>query len=127
MGLLHYLSGCHCHHQTVNANASNALGSNWYNAAPYVMPLANTPPNLPAVMSATGAKAFTLAFVLANGGCTPAWTGDAGMDNVSSDTQVAAIISSIRSAGGDVVVSFGGYGGTKLGESLRKCFGHRCG
>ena len=100
-----------------NAHAANALGSNWYGAAPYVMPLANTPPNLTTVMSATGAKAFTLAFVLANGGCTPAWAADAGMDNVSSDTQIAPIISAVRSAGGDVVVSFGGYGGTKLGET----------
>ena len=100
-----------------SAKAASALGSNWYGAAPYVMPLANTPPSLTTVMSATGAKAFTLAFVVANGGCTPAWEADAGLDNVSSDTQIAPIISAVRSAGGDVVVSFGGYGGTKLGET----------
>ncbi|MBA2392512.1 MAG: RICIN domain-containing protein [Ktedonobacteraceae bacterium] len=100
-----------------NAKAASALGSNWYGAAPYVMPLANNPPGLTNVMSATGAKAFTLAFVVANGGCTPAWESDAGLDNVSSDTQVAPIINGVRSAGGDVVVSFGGYGGTKLGET----------
>lgn len=100
-----------------SAKAANAIGTNWYNAAPYVMPLANTPPNLTTVMSATGAKAFTLAFVVANGGCTPAWEADAGIDNVSSDTQVGPIINAIRAAGGDVVVSFGGYNGTKLGET----------
>jgi chitinase len=85
-----------------------------YGAAPYVMPLDNNPPDLPTVMSQSGVKAFTLAFILANNGsCTPAWDGTA---NVSSDTQVAGIINSIRNAGGDVVVSAGGYGGHKLGE-----------
>jgi chitinase len=68
-------------------------------------------------MSATGAKAFTLAFVVANGGCTPAWETDTSLDNVSSDTQIAPIINAVRAAGGDVAVSFGGYGGTKLGET----------
>ncbi len=103
--------------RTFAAKAAPSVSSNWYNAAPYVMPLANNPPSLTSVMSATGAKAFTLAFVLANGGCTPAWASDAGLDNISSDTQVAPIINAIRAAGGDVVVSFGGYGGTKLGET----------
>ncbi|GHO47066.1 chitinase [Ktedonospora formicarum] len=97
--------------------ASSALSANWYNAAPYVMPLANNPPSLTSVMSATGAKAFTLAFVVANGGCTPAWETDSGLVNVTNDTQIGPIISAIRAAGGDVVVSFGGYGGTKLGET----------
>jgi chitinase len=99
------------------AKAATAIGTNWYNAAPYVMPLANDPPDLTTVMSASGAKAFTLAFVVANGGCTPAWETDSGLDNVSSDTQVGPIIDAIRAAGGDVVVSFGGYNGTKLGQS----------
>lgn len=97
--------------------ATNALGTNWYGAAPYVMPLANTPPNLTSVMSASGAKAFTLAFVVADNGCTPAWEADSGLVDVSSDTQMGPIINAIRAAGGDVVVSFGGYGGTKLGQT----------
>lgn len=99
------------------AKAVSLISNNWYNAAPYVMPLANNPPSLTSVMTASGAKAFTLAFIVANGGCTPAWESDAGLDNVSSDTQVAPIIDAIRAAGGDVVVSFGGYGGTKLGQT----------
>lgn len=97
--------------------AAAAFSTSWYNAAPYVMPLANNPPNLTSVMSASGARAFTLAFVVANGGCTPAWETDAGLDNVSGDTQIGPIINAIRSAGGDVVVSFGGYNGTKLGQN----------
>jgi len=99
-----------------SAKAASALSASWYNAAPYVMPLANTPPSITSVMSATGAKAFTLAFIVADGGCTPAWEADAGLDDVSSDTQVAPIINAIRAAGGDVVVSFGGYNGNKLGQ-----------
>jgi chitinase len=99
------------------ARAAGALGANWYNAAPYVMPLANNPPSLTTVMSASGAKAFTLAFVVADSGCTPAWETDGSLDDVSADTQVGPIISAIRAAGGDVVVSFGGYGGTKLGQT----------
>ena len=42
---------------------------------------------------------------------------NAGLHNISSDTQMAPIINAVRAAGGDVVVSFGGYGGTKLGET----------
>ena len=91
------------------------LTSNWYGSAPYVMPLDNNPPDMSAVMSATGQKAFELAFILApnGGGCTPTWGGTAP---VSSDTAVASLISTIRAAGGDVSVSIGGYGGTKLGQ-----------
>ena len=97
--------------------ATSALSASWYNAAPYVMPLANNPPTLTDVMSASGAKAFTLAFIVADSGCTPAWETDAGLDDVSSDTQMGPIINAIRAAGGDVVVSFGGYNGTKLGQT----------
>ncbi|HEY3611594.1 MAG TPA: hypothetical protein VGL06_29130, partial [Pseudonocardiaceae bacterium] len=56
---------------------SNALSGNWYGAAPYVMPLDNTPPDLSQVMAATGQKSFELAFVLDGGGCTAAWDGTA--------------------------------------------------
>ena len=97
------------------ATASAAtLSASWYAQAPYVMPLSNNPPSLPAVMSATGEKAFMLAFILANGSsCSPAWDG---VSPVSSDTAVGNVINGVRSAGGDVSVSIGGYGGTKLGQ-----------
>ena len=94
--------------------AATTLTPSWYAQAPYVMPIDNNPPDLTAVMSATGEKAFMLAFILANGSsCSPAWDGTAP---VSSDTAVASMISGVRSAGGDVSVSIGGYGGTKLGQ-----------
>jgi chitinase len=115
IGLLLVLLTAIVYSRTFAAKAASP-SSSWYNAAPYVMPLANTPPSLTSVMAGSGVKAFTLAFIVSNGGCTPAWESDAGLDNVSTDTQVAPIINAVRAAGGDVVASFGGYGGTKLGE-----------
>ncbi|MGW1894570.1 carbohydrate-binding protein [Streptomyces sp. NPDC002004] len=96
--------------------AADALGNRWYAAAPYLMPLDNNPPNAGAIMDATGLKAFQLAFVLApnGGGCSPTWDGTAP---VSSDTAVAGVVDGIRAKGGDVSVSVGGYGGTKLGQT----------
>jgi chitinase len=89
-------------------------GSANLNAAPYVMPRDNNPPDITTVINATGVKAYTIAFILANGSsCSPAWDG---VDPISSDTVVAAYINKIRQAGGDVVPSIGGYGGTKLGQ-----------
>jgi chitinase len=101
----------------IQANSANAaLSSNWYASAPYLMPFDNSPPDPVAVMSATGQKAFQLAFILApnGGGCSPTWDGTRA---VSSDTEAANLISRIRAAGGDVSVSIGGYGGTKLGQT----------
>src|SRR4051794_39563531 len=101
----------------INAqSASAALTSNWYASAPYLMPFDNSPPDAVAVMNATGQKAFQLAFILApnGGGCTPTWDGTRP---VSADTEAAGLISRIRANGGDVSVSIGGYGGTKLGQT----------
>jgi chitinase len=98
------------------ALSSNALSNNWYASAPYLMPVSNNPPDPTVVMAATGQKAFQLAFILApdGGGCSPTWDGK---NAVSSDTAVAGVIGKIRAAGGDVSVSVGGYGGTKLGQT----------
>jgi chitinase len=90
-----------------------ALGANWYESAPYYSTLDSSAPDLGQVMAATGQKAFEMAFILAGGGCTPAWDGT---DPVSSDTQVGSVISEVRNDGGDVIVSAGGYNGTKLGQ-----------
>jgi chitinase len=101
----------------IQANSANAaLSNNWYASAPYLMPFDNSPPDAVAVMNATGQKAFQLAFILApnGGGCSPTWDGTRA---VSSDSEAANLISRIRSNGGDVSVSIGGYGGTKLGQT----------
>jgi chitinase len=98
------------------AASAATLTSNWYASAPYLMPFDNSPPNPVDVMNATGQKAFQLAFILApnGGGCSPTWDG---LHAVSSDTVAADMIANIRANGGDVSVSAGGYGGTKLGQT----------
>ncbi|MFB9907408.1 chitinase [Allokutzneria oryzae] len=63
------------------------------------------------VMRTTGVQAFTLAFILSDGGCNPKWDGQRELTGPD-----AAKIEKIRSAGGDVVPSFGGWAGNKLGE-----------
>jgi len=96
------------------AHAATApLTANWYESAPYYYTLDSAAPDPGQVMSDTGEKAFLLAFILADGGCTPAWDGT---DPVSSDTQVAAVINEVRADGGDVGASEGGANGTKLGQ-----------
>ena len=64
------------------------------------------------VMSETGVKWLTLAFMLSDGGCTPKWDGSRALTGGSDQSAIDAI----RSAGGDIVVSFGGWSGNKLGE-----------
>ena len=99
---------------SARAATASALTGNWYESAPYYSVLDSAGPDLGTVMSATGQKAFDMAFILADGGgCTPAWNGT---DPVSGDTQVAAVINEVRADGGDVTVSAGGYNGTKLGQ-----------
>jgi chitinase len=93
---------------------TTALSDSWYESAPYYSVLDSDAPDLGTVMSATGQKAFDVAFILADGSsCEPAWNGT---DPVSSDTQVSSVINEVRSDGGDVIVSAGGYNGTKLGQ-----------
>jgi chitinase len=87
-----------------------------YASAPYLMPFGNSPPDPVTVMEATGQKTFQLAFILApgGGGCTPTWDGTR---KVADDKDASALIEKIRSNGGDVSVSIGGFGGTKLGQT----------
>jgi hypothetical protein len=62
-------------------------------------------------MKATGIRRFTLAFIVSGGTCQPVWDNGDPVDGASEE----AAIRGIRSAGGEVTVSFGGNGGTKLG------------
>ncbi|MEV0720165.1 cellulose binding domain-containing protein [Asanoa sp. NPDC050611] len=81
-------------------------------AAPYIYSWGNVP-NVNTVMSATGIKWFTKAFVLSGGGCSPAWDGNRPINSAGDAQQIAAI----RSAGGDVIPSVGGWSGNKLGPN----------
>jgi chitinase len=104
----------HGHAKAGVVQQATALSDSWYESAPYYSVLNSDAPDLGTVMSATGQKAFDMAFILADGSsCEPAWNGT---DPVSSDTQVASAINEVRGDGGDVIVSAGGYNGTKLGQ-----------
>ncbi|MEU0429658.1 alpha-galactosidase [Streptomyces canus] len=80
--------------------------------APYEYLGWGNPPNPTSVMSATGVKWFTLAFILSDGGCNPKWDGSRPLAGGTDQSRIDAI----RSAGGDVMVSVGGWSGNKLGE-----------
>jgi len=67
------------------------------------------------VMAATGIRGVTLAFILTHGVCNPEWDGSRPLLGGSD----AAAIEAIRAAGGEVVVSFGGWSGAKLGVSCK--------
>ncbi|MER8012654.1 chitinase, partial [Streptomyces sp. NPDC094149] len=81
-------------------------------AAPYEYLGWGNPQKPTDVMAATGVKWFTLAFMLSDGTCNPKWDGSRALTGGSDE----AAINSIRGAGGDVLVSFGGWSGNKLGE-----------
>ncbi len=55
----------------------------------------------------TGQKFFTLAFIIADASNNPAWYGQIPMADNFYSNQIATI----RSRGGDVIISFGGEGG----------------
>lgn len=82
-------------------------------AAPYLFLGWGDPQDATAVMSETGINAFTMAFVLSSGGCTPAWDGTRPLTGGTDE----ATIDAIHAAGGQVQVSFGGYSGNKLGPN----------
>ncbi|GGL15256.1 chitinase [Sphaerisporangium melleum] len=81
--------------------------------APYLYMGWGSPPSPASVMSATGVKWFTMAFVLSGGGCTPAWDGQRPLQGGVD----ATAIGQIKAAGGEIVPSFGGWSGNKLGPN----------
>ena len=90
----------------VTTDAGSGGGTGFKQAAPYLYEGWGDPPSPATVMNATGVKWFTMAFVLASGGCTPGLGRQPAADRRRA-TQTA--INQIRAAGGDVVPSFGGW------------------
>nr|WP_238426789.1 carbohydrate binding domain-containing protein [Streptomyces adustus] len=88
-------------------------GTGFKQAAPYLYLGWGDPPSATSVMSSTGIKWFTMAFMLDSGGCNPAWDSSRPLAGGTDQT----VINQIRSAGGDVVPSFGGWQGSKLGAN----------
>ncbi|TDE20449.1 chitinase [Nonomuraea mesophila] len=81
--------------------------------APYLYMGWGNPPNPGAVMDTTGVRSFTMAFILSSGGCNPAWDGQRPLTG-GVDQQA---INTIKSKGGSVQISFGGWSGNKLGPN----------
>lgn len=97
----------------VTTNAGSGGGTGFKQAAPYLYEGWGDPPNPATVVNATGVKWFTMAFVLDSGGCTPSWDGSRPLTGGADQSA----INQIRSAGGDIVPSFGGWQGSKLGAN----------
>ncbi|MBE8474700.1 carbohydrate binding domain-containing protein [Streptomyces justiciae] len=98
---------------SVTTDAGGGGGTGFKQAAPYLYEGWGDPPSVSTVMSSTGIKWFTMAFMLDGGGCNPMWDSNrpltGGVDQ--------SVINQIRSAGGDIVPSFGGWQGSKLGAN----------
>ena len=94
--------------QGTQGNQPAAASGPWI--APYDY-LAAGGPSPAEVMKTTGLRRFTLAFIVSDGACQPVWDNGDPLTGAAEE----AAISGIRAAGGDVAVSFGGMGGTKLG------------
>ena len=124
------LGACTSHSYTVRAynSAGESSNSNSVSAtttgcppgggggtagAPYLYLGWGNPQSATSVMSSTGVKSFTMAFVLSSGGCNPAWDSSRPLTG-GVDAQT---ISAIKAAGGSVVPSFGGWSGNKLGPN----------
>jgi len=78
-------------------------------AAPYLELSSGTVGDMAADKSASGVSHYTLAFLIPKSGCTPQW--EAGGASVGA---FKSQISSLQSAGGDVIISFGGAEGGEL-------------
>ncbi|MFI1509059.1 carbohydrate binding domain-containing protein [Streptomyces sp. NPDC020597] len=98
---------------SVTTSAGGGGGAGFKQAAPYLFEGWGDPPNVTTVMNATGVKWFTMAFVLDGGGCNPLWDGNRALAGGVDQS----VINQIRSAGGDIVPSFGGWQGSKLGAN----------
>ncbi|MFD8422744.1 carbohydrate binding domain-containing protein [Streptomyces sp. NPDC059466] len=98
---------------SVTTSAGGGGTPGFKQAAPYLYLGWGDPPSATSVMSSTGVKWFTMAFMLDSGGCNPAWDSSRPLTGGTDQT----VINQIRSAGGDVVPSFGGWQGSKLGAN----------
>jgi chitinase len=73
------------------------------------------------IQQQSGIRVFTLGFIVSSGGgCSPGWGGLGGSlptDNTANGTSMLTLINGVRSAGGDVIISFGGAVGQELAQT----------
>ena len=114
-GLAGWVIGAVCALALISPSLAGATSQPVEMAAPYEY-LGWGQPQAPAgVIAATGVQDLTLAFILSHGKCNPEWDGQRPLLGGSDQ----AAIQSIRAAGGEVDVSFGGWSGKKLGSSCK--------
>jgi len=86
--------------------------------APYVDMTAWPTQSLPQDTQNGGIKYYTLAFITSDGSCEAAWGGVVPLSQLSTYLpNLDSDIQTVRSQGGDVIVSFGGEAGTELAQS----------
>jgi F5/8 type C domain/Carbohydrate binding domain len=85
-----------------NSNSPRAHAAAGYAVAPYVYSQSSL---LNTAIQQAGLGAFTEAFVVSTGGCTPEWDGGSP---VSSDSGMKNQISQAQSMGAQAIISFGG-------------------
>jgi chitinase len=90
--------------------AGSALPAHF--SAPYLQIASSDAGDLAKDKSASGDKYYTLAFLTPKSGCTPEW--EDGGDSVGA---FASQISALQSAGGNVLISFGGASGGELAQT----------
>jgi chitinase len=81
-------------------------------AAPYLQINSGDAGDMAADLSATGDKFYTLAFLIPRSGCTQQWE-----DNGDSVGAFTSQINSLKSAGGNVIISFGGESGGEVAQT----------
>lgn len=79
---------------------------------PYLYLGWGNPPEAASFLKETGLTQLTMAFILSDGGCSPAWDGSRPLEG----GQDAQTIKAVQDAGGDITPSIGGWSGSKLGE-----------
>jgi len=90
--------------------APSALPSQF--AAPYLQADSTTVKDMAADQTASGLKNYTLAFLTSKSGCTLEWEASGGTGGAYS-TQ----INTVKSGGGNVIISFGGAGSNELAQT----------
>ena len=95
--------------------------SNWVDSyyAPYVYMARYPFHQLAVVAEETGVRYFTLAFILSKGDglCEPAWSGITPIDSSYIYNFLLPDLEALREMGGDVIIAFGGAGGTELAQA----------
>jgi chitinase len=98
--------------QAASGPATAAAGFPAHYAAPYLQIDDGDASDMAADMTTSGDKYYTLAFLIPQSGCTPEWEDDG--DGVGA---FASQIKALQSAGGNVIISFGGADGGELAQT----------